>query len=87
MGTKKPPSKSVQGVALKPDSATFTFTQDEDSDGRTGEICQVLTVEITNAGGGNYVVLKTERWAFDIEDLEGLISTIRMCFHSCKNDE
>jgi hypothetical protein len=41
------------------------FTQDGDS---CGPEFQDLTIEAVDAGGGHFLVLKTERWAFDTVD-------------------
>jgi hypothetical protein len=42
-----------------------TLEQEEDSGGRSNADHQYLDIEITDAGGGPYFVMKTERWAFD----------------------
>ena len=60
------------------ESLSATYSQDEDSAGRTGESIQTLAVEAVNAGGGCYFVIETERWAFDdIGDFEKLMKDFR----------
>ena len=54
---------------------TFTFTQDADScsvgDG------QQLEVTVEDAGGGKYLVIKTDRWAVDsVADFTALLDRI-----------
>ena len=53
-------------------SLTVTYSQDQDgSVSRENDDFQFLEMEIANNGGGNYFVMKTERWAFDkTSDLE-----------------
>ena len=39
---------------------------------------QELSIEIANGGGGDYFVLKTDRWAFEnIEDVEILLKMFK----------
>jgi len=47
---------------------TVQFTQDVDSNGNTGDVLNEIQIEITDAGGGPYVVIKTERFAIDEKD-------------------
>lgn len=50
------------------------FTQDGDDSDATP---QTLTVEATDAGGGHFLSLSTERWSIDSpEDLEALLRRV-----------
>jgi hypothetical protein len=60
---------------MKLETAQFQFTQEVDSCA-TGLINE-LHVEISDAGGGPYVVLKTERWAIDVQDLPIFIKQLK----------
>ena len=53
------------------------YYQDEDSCGRIDRDSQKIVVEVTDAGGGPYLVLRTDRWALDERNLEGFIDTLR----------
>lgn len=59
---------------MKPDGITATYCQDCDEHSAG---IQSLTVEITDQGAGAYVVLRTDRWALDPEDLEPFVAAIR----------
>ena len=50
---------------MKLSSITEVYEQDEDSAGRANESRQDITLETVDAGGGSYIVIKTERWALD----------------------
>ena len=41
------------------------YTQEEDSNGRTGMNIQEITIKAEDAGGGFYFVIETERWAVE----------------------
>jgi len=51
---------------------TVEIYQDPDSDD-SGDV-QEMNIEITDAGGGPYPVISTNRWAFD--DSKGLVDLI-----------
>ena len=71
---------------LAPESARYVFCQDSDSN-ETGDLGQDLTVEVTDAGGGRYLVLETRRWALDPGGIDQLAETLRWCLRQCKADE
>lgn len=53
----------------------FTFTQDADSCSDAGT--QELGVSVEDAGGGKYLVIKTDRWAIDsVADLTAMLERI-----------
>ncbi len=64
----------------RPFAATFHFSQDSDSCDKNDD-GQELTIELENAGGGNFAVLKTDRWALDGDEasITELAETIRWC--------
>ena len=41
------------------------YTQEEDSNGRSGVNIQEITIKAEDAGGGFYFVIETERWAVE----------------------
>ena len=57
--------------------AEFHFTQDPDSCAEH-DFPQELVVKVTDAGGGHYIVVETQRWAFDSpDDLAAMVADIR----------
>lgn len=54
---------------------TETYTQDMDCCG-LGYINQ-LTVETENGGGGWFLILKTERWALDADEIDTFAATLK----------
>jgi hypothetical protein len=60
-------TKLPDGVNV--DLLKVTYYQEADSC-QDGDKIQTLTVETRDAGGGKFMVIKTERWAIDkIDDL------------------
>lgn len=59
-----PPLPSVECEGLK-----ITLSQEEDTFGRSGQTRQTMDLDIVGGSGlgGFYVVINTERWAFDDE--------------------
>jgi len=62
-----------------PVEAKFVFSQDQDSCGDTGDSFQTLIVDIEDAGGGNYLILKTDRWAIDPDDIDAFCDRLKWC--------
>lgn len=60
---------------MKLETAQFQFTQEVDS--CHGGLINELDVSICDAGGGPYIVLKTERWAIDVDDLPVFIKQLK----------
>jgi hypothetical protein len=60
---------------MKLETAQFQFTQEVDS--CASGLINELHVEVADAGGGPYIVLKTERWAIDVEDLPVFIKQLK----------
>lgn len=59
------------------DDAAFHFTQEPDSAAER-DCPQELTVKITDSGAGHYIVIETQRWAFDSpEELTALFADVR----------
>lgn len=52
------------------------YIQDQDSL-QEGFNDQILHVEINDAGAGPYIIISTERWAFDINDIEEFAKMIK----------
>ncbi len=67
----------AKNVAPKLEHATLTYGQDPDSNAPTGTILNRLAVQVTDAGGGPYLVLATERWALDPEDVDAFAALLR----------
>jgi len=64
-------SKDVKLVEIK-----GLFGQLKDScDG--GDDIQFLSVETADAGGGPYIVISTERWAIDADDIDKFSSMLK----------
>lgn len=69
----------------RPVEAKFVFSQDQDSCGDTGDSFQTLIVDIEDAGRGNYLILKTDRWAISPEDLDAFVKRLKWCVSSCRS--
>ena len=66
-----------------PVRAEFHFSQDGDSCG--GGDYQDLRVSVEDAGGGSYLILKTDRWAISPEDLDAFVKRLKWCVSSCRS--
>lgn len=55
---------------MKPIEKSYTFEQDKDCCDGVSDIIQLLTVQTQDGGGGNFIVLSTERWAIDRNDID-----------------
>ena len=51
----------------------LTFAQDNDS-GESVDSGQFLTIQTENAGGGDFFIIKTKRWA--INNIDEMIETL-----------
>ena len=59
-------------------SATFTFTQEGDSNA-LGD--QILTVEVDDAGGGKFFRIKTKKWSInEISELTAILEQVKASF-------
>ena len=65
----------------------WEYTQEEDSGGRRGETHQYLTIKTCSNGVANYMILETERWAIDEENIEDFINEIRSKWEQIKSGE
>jgi len=57
-------------------SKKLEFIQDQDSL-QDGFNDQILHVEINDAGAGPYIIISTERWAFDIKDIDDFCNMLK----------
>lgn len=57
-------------------SKKLEFIQDQDSL-QDGFNDQILHVEINDAGAGPYIIISTERWAFDIKDIDEFCNMLK----------
>lgn len=62
---------------MRPSASTHIYEQDEDSAGRTSHDSQQLEIEVTDAGGGPYIVIKTERWALEAESIDAFADELK----------
>lgn len=69
--------KLPEGVEIVSDRRDVSLMQDEDSDGRAGESHQHLRLRQANAGGGNYLVIETERWAMDGDAIDDFAQMLK----------
>jgi len=68
---------------MKTDRFVIEFSQDVDGDESQDDICQELSIEITDCGGGSYFVLKTRRWAVDAPaDMAELMAKVQQAFET-----
>lgn len=56
---------------------TMTYSQEPDSNAPTEVMLNQLEIEVTDAGGGHYLVLRTERWAIDPDQINDLAAMLR----------
>ena len=56
-------NRDTEGPTLE--KLVVTLVQYEDSSGRSDVDHQAITIEVTDAGAGPYLVISTERWAID----------------------
>ena len=54
----------------------------QDGDSSDGGDCQYLEISTTDAGGGRYLILTTERWAVDGEDIADFCSMLQAILHT-----
>jgi hypothetical protein len=57
-------------------SKKLEFIQDQDTL-QDGYNDQILLVEINDGGAGPYVIISTERWAFDIKDIDEFCNMLK----------
>ena len=57
-------------------SKKLEFIQDQDSL-QDGFNDQILHVEINDAGAGPYIIISTERWAFDITNIDEFCNMLK----------
>ena len=62
------PNRELSGVE-------FTYTQDGDT--ADGPDYQHLTVKTADAGGGPFLVIATERWALEFEEIDAFADKLR----------
>jgi hypothetical protein len=60
---------------VKLDSCEFTFYQDSDSC-ELNKDGQILKVKIDDGGGGNFLILSTERWSLDYDEIDEFIKIL-----------
>jgi hypothetical protein len=48
---------------------------------------QYLTVETHDGGGGPYLVIKTERWAIDVNNLDAFVEQLRSVVEGVNADD
>ena len=56
----------IKGVQL--DQVSYEFSQEEDTN-QDGDLGQSIKVFTQDSGGGCYIVIETERWAMDHDDI------------------
>lgn len=57
------------------EEVSHTYTQETDA--CVSGICNILKVSTFDGGGGPYLVIETERWAIDEEDIEAFAQKLR----------
>jgi len=72
--------------AVHLDGVTYVFDQESDSCAPTDEVGQELIIEVVDAVGGPYAVLKTERWAVDRSDISWIGAVIEELLGLCERE-
>jgi len=65
----------------KPESWSETYSQDTDTWQPSNEGPQTLSLEALESEGGHYIVLKTERWAIDPDEIDGFAEHLKKFIH------
>lgn len=58
------------------ESRTLVYSQDEDSCGRANTDTQFLEIDTPDAGDGPYIVIKTERWAIEPDEIPAFMAML-----------
>jgi hypothetical protein len=64
----------VAGVRLS--EVSFSFNQDSDTN-QSDDIGQEIEITTQDSGGGAYIVIKTDRWAMDVDDIDKFCETLK----------
>ncbi len=64
----------VAGVRLS--EVSFSFNQDSDTN-QSDDIGQEIEITTHDSGGGVYIVIKTDRWAMDVDDIDKFCETLK----------
>jgi hypothetical protein len=67
---------------MTPDAVTLHYSQETDSCGE-GDLGQELEIEVCDAGGGHYLVLRTARWAIEPDGIDDLADALRRALAMC----
>ena len=54
----------------------FTYAQESDSCQSSDE-AQEITISTDNAGGGNFIILKTARWALGADEIDAFCQKLK----------
>lgn len=60
-----------------PVTAKYCYSQDSDSCQSDQMSFQTLVVQIEDAGGGNYLVIRTKRWALDEDSIDRFCAMLK----------
>lgn len=64
----------IKGVQLN--SVHYEFSQDSDTN-QIGDDGQCLKAYTEDSGAGSYLVIETERWAIDSDDIDKFCATLK----------
>lgn len=56
---------------------TYVYEQDADTCQFNSQDGQVLTIQTQDGGGGNYLVISTDRWAIDKNDIDKFCNVLK----------
>lgn len=74
---EKPTISLIKGVSIRSMCVKTTLTQEQDTWGDKADGDQYLSVDTPDSGGGNYLVIETERWAMDKDDIDAFAQTLK----------
>lgn len=66
-----------EGVEIVGETRDTTLSQNEDSAGRVDVREQYLRLSQVDAGGGKYLVIETDRWAIDADEIDGFANMLK----------
>lgn len=64
----------IEGVELS--DAGYTFYQDSDTNQKV-DAGQSIKIFTRSSGAGSYIVIKTQRWAMDAEDIDKFAACLK----------
>ena len=72
---KDSPLMNIKGV--KTYDVAFTFSQDPDTWQSSDVLGQDIKISTAESGGGSYIIIETERWAMDADEIDDFCDCLK----------